>query len=276
MFTSCRRHGRQFAALEQDSPPCGNGSTWCARFTNLERSLPARGSRGRRRRPRRRPRRARRRPPVSGRRRRRARAGPRRRPRPTSSRSGPASVPSRSIAVQRTRSTPASRQSSTARSGRQARRLRPAGGPHLPVAHVERDDEPLAERLGPRRRDRGRRPCRRRPGRRRPSSSASASSSERMPPEAWSRAGATAVGDRAHELGRGRGRSARRRGRRDGSARAPAAANAPRERDRVAGALDDVVVVAPVEAHGALAEHVDGGDHLDRGTRAIRIARRPC
>ena len=39
---------------------------------------------------------------------------------------------------------------------------------------------------------------------------------------------------------------------------------APRERDRVAGALDDVVVVALVEPHGALAEHVHGGDHLDR------------
>ena len=39
---------------------------------------------------------------------------------------------------------------------------------------------------------------------------------------------------------------------------------APRERDRVAGALDDLVVVAPVEAHGALAEHVDGRYHLDR------------
>ena len=39
---------------------------------------------------------------------------------------------------------------------------------------------------------------------------------------------------------------------------------APRELDRLAGALDDVVVVALVEADGALAEHVDGRDHLDR------------
>ena len=39
---------------------------------------------------------------------------------------------------------------------------------------------------------------------------------------------------------------------------------APRELDRLARALDDLVVVALVQPHGALAEHVDGGDHLDR------------
>ena len=35
--------------------------------------------------------------------------------------------------------------------------------------------------------------------------------------------------------------------------------------DRVSGGLDDVVVVAAMQAHGALAEHVDGGYHFDRG-----------
>ena len=38
---------------------------------------------------------------------------------------------------------------------------------------------------------------------------------------------------------------------------------AARERDRVGGALDDVVVVAAMQPHGLFAEHVDGRDHLD-------------
>ena len=39
---------------------------------------------------------------------------------------------------------------------------------------------------------------------------------------------------------------------------------ASRECDRLARALDDVVVVALVQTHGALAEHVHRRDHLDR------------
>ena len=35
--------------------------------------------------------------------------------------------------------------------------------------------------------------------------------------------------------------------------------------DRVARGLDDVVVVATMKAHGALAEHVYGRYHFDRG-----------
>ena len=50
---------------------------------------------------------------------------------------------------------------------------------------------------------------------------------------------------------------------------------APRERDRLAGALDDLVVVTLVEAHGALAEHVDGGDHLDRLLEPF-VSMSPC
>ena len=43
------------------------------------------------------------------------------------------------------------------------------------------------------------------------------------------------------------------------------------ERDRVGRALDDVCVVAPVEAHGFLAEHVDGWDHLDGSARTTYL-----
>ena len=37
----------------------------------------------------------------------------------------------------------------------------------------------------------------------------------------------------------------------------------PRERKRITGALDDLVVVALVQANGAVAEHVDGRYHFD-------------
>ena len=36
------------------------------------------------------------------------------------------------------------------------------------------------------------------------------------------------------------------------------------ERDRIASALDHVLVATPLEPHGAVTEDVDGGDHLDR------------
>ena len=113
---------------------------------------------------------------------------------------GPASVPSRSIAVHRTRATPAAMQRSTASSSEKpAPSVQPAVR-DLAVADVERDDEPLAERLHPRRRvgersgadddavGAGRRATR------------AASSIERMPPDAWSSARRRQPGDEADEL----------------------------------------------------------------------------
>ena len=42
-----------------------------------------------------------------------------------------------------------------------------------------------------------------------------------------------------------------------------------RELDRVAGPLDDLVVVSPVQPDGAGAEHVDGRDDLDRSVKPL-------
>ena len=63
----------------------------------------------------------------------------------TSSTSGPSSVPSRSIAVHRSRETPAAAQRSIASSSVDAA-FRPAARSHDAVAHVERDHQPLSER----------------------------------------------------------------------------------------------------------------------------------
>ena len=83
-----------------------------------------------------------------------------------------------------------------------------------------------------------------------------------MPPDACSGTGATAAATSRDELGP-----------HAPGARAvevdevhPARARldpAAGERDRVGGALDDLVVVAAMQAHGLFAEHVDGRDHLD-------------
>jgi hypothetical protein len=42
------------------------------------------------------------------------------------------------------------------------------------------------------------------------------------------------------------------------------------ERDGISGAVDDLVVVALVEAHGALGEDVHGWYHLDRCLEPFR------
>ena len=86
-----------------------------------------------------------------------------------------------------------------------------------------------------------------------------------MPPEAWRRAGAIASATCRTSSGRGTAGARAVEIDEMDRARAPACREAHGELDRVAGRLDDLVVVAPVEAHGALAEHVDGGYHLDRG-----------
>ena len=219
--------------------------------------------------PRRPLRRARRCPPASGRRPRRAPRGPRRRPRPTSSRSGPPRVPSRSIAVQSTRS----------HAGLEAQldRARPSSGPPPPSSRrcapcrPSRRARRRAARRAPRPtgRDRGRRPFRARSGRRRPSSSACASSSDRIPPEACSRAGATASATSRTSSGRGRPLRAPSRSTR-WIARGARLRERGGELHRVARPLDHLVVVSPVKAHGALAEHVDGRDHLDGRAEPLR------
>ena len=157
---------------------------------------------------------------------------------------------------------------------REPRALGPAGGADLAVADVERDDEPLAERLDPRRRirERGRADddavgarreqrrgvldasgCRRRPGARRRGGSATArTSSGRTRPERAPSRSTRWIAPRAR-LG-----------------------EAPRERDRLARPLDDVVVVALVQPHRALAEHVHGGDHLDRLREPLARSTPPC
>ena len=219
--------------------------------------------------------RARRRRPVSARRRLRARAGPRRRRSRTSSRSGPASVPSRSIAVQRTRVTPAARQRSIASASERPEPRRPARGADLPVADVERDHEPLAERLDPRRRigeggradddavGAGRRAAR---ARRR------ASGCRRRP----ARARARPRRRRAGRAPAGRGPTrAPSRSTRWIRAR-PCRREPPRERDRLARPLDDLVVVSLVQAHGALAEHVDGGDRPRSAASSHSASTSPC
>ena len=84
-----------------------------------------------------------------------------------------------------------------------------------------------------------------------------------MPPEAWSGAGATASATTPHELGA----DAAAAGAVEVDEVDPACAGrgeARRERDRVARALDDVVVDSAVQPHGVVAEHVDGRDDLDR------------
>ena len=57
---------------------------------------------------------------------------------------------------------------------------------------------------------------------------------------------------------------------------APAAAKRRASADGVAGALDDLVVVPLMEADRALAEDVDGRDHLDRPRRATHVSTPPC
>ena len=84
-----------------------------------------------------------------------------------------------------------------------------------------------------------------------------------MPPEAWSARGRGGVGDGADELGPDAAR-ARAVEVDEVDARARRPRRSARERDRLARPLDDLVVVSLVEPHRALAEHVHGGDHLDR------------
>ena len=103
------------------------------------------------------------------------------------------------------------------------------------------------------------------------SSSARASSRLRIPPEACSGAGATAAATAATSSGRTRPERAPSRSTR-WMRGAPASAQRRASVDRIVGALDDVVVVAVVQAHGLLAEHVDGGDHLDRSARTTCAA----
>ncbi len=50
----------------------------------------------------------------------------------------------------------------------------------------------------------------------------------------------------------------------------PLRRESPRERNRVARALDDLVVVTLVEAHRALAEDIHGRYHFDRGREPAR------
>ena len=95
-------------------------------------------------------------------------------------------------------------------------------------------------------------------------SSASASSSERMPPEAWSRAGAIASATVRTSSGRARparapSRSTRWIARGARCREPPVRARPGRPRSR------RPCRSRPMQAHGALAEHVDGGYHLDRG-----------
>ena len=84
-----------------------------------------------------------------------------------------------------------------------------------------------------------------------------------MPPEACSSAGAAAL---ARRRGRAPGGRARARAVEVDEVDAVCAGvgEPARERGRLAGPLDDLVVVALVQAHGALAEHVHGRNHLDR------------
>ena len=96
------------------------------------------------------------------------------------------------------------RQRSTASSSDEPGAFGPAGRAHLAVADVERDREPIAERRDPRRRDRRPPRCRRRRDRRPPRAARAASSSERIPPEAWSAAGAAASATSRTSSGRTR------------------------------------------------------------------------
>ena len=104
-------------------------------------------------------------------------------------------------------------------------------------------------------------------------SSARASSSERIPPEAWSRRAPQPPRPRRTSSGRDAAGAGAVQVDEVDAARA-GGREAARELDRVAGPLDDVVVVSLVQAHGALAEHVDGRDHLDRRRRATMMT--PC
>ncbi len=84
-----------------------------------------------------------------------------------------------------------------------------------------------------------------------------------MPPEAWSGVGATAAATVRTSSGRARPERAPSRSTRWIRV-APARRESRREGDRVACLVDDLVVVATMEADGALAEDVHGRDHLDR------------
>ncbi len=86
-----------------------------------------------------------------------------------------------------------------------------------------------------------------------------------MPPEAWTGTPARA-GDRGDELG---AHPARPRAVEVDQVDPPGAGGDPAagERHGIVGALHDRVVVAAVQPHGFVAEHVDGGNHLDAGTR---------
>ena len=130
------------------------------------------------------------------------------------------------------------------------------------VADVERDDEPLAERTAHGRRigegggadddavgagvEQGSRVLERAD----PAGGLQRGRGDRLGDEP-DELRADAPGARAVEVDEVDARRARRR-------------EAPGQLDGVAGALDDLVVVPLMQADGALAEHVDGRDHLDR------------
>ena len=133
-------------------------------------------------------------------------AGPRATTCRSSSRSGPSSVPSRSIAVQCSLRTPAAAQRSTASSTVEPGLVLPAAHGDPAAAGVDRDDERLADRV---RESRGASSSanaavptttRAAPA----SSSALASSTERMPPDACTAAGAAAAASRPSSVGRSR------------------------------------------------------------------------
>ena len=143
----------------------------------------------------------------------------------------------------------------------ESRRLGPACGTHVPVAHVE-GERRARRRARATASDPATPPCRRRRGRR--------------PPRA-ARARRRGCGSRPRpERGRRRSPATRRTSSgRTRPERAPsrstrwirAAPAAAQRRASAIGSLgprDDGVVVALVQAHGLLAEHVDGRNHLDR------------
>ena len=215
------------------SPPATSSS--CAATSPASSLAVGRsGARGRRSPPRRPPRRAPRRRPASGRRRRRARAGPRPRPRATSSRSGPASVPSRSIAVTSTRAPggalerlgerepgasvqPAAR-TSPSRTSSASTSASPSSSHGVGSGHAA---VPTTTRSAP------------------ASSSARASARRADPARGLQRRGRERSRDRRGRARAARRPSARRRGRRGGCAARPRATQRAASVDRVVGALDD-------------------------------------
>ena len=188
----------------------------------------------------------------------------------TSSRSGPASVPSRSIAVTRQRRTPhaAARASASAAEMpsscvQPAVRRRPArtsiattsDGPSASThgAGSGHAAVPTTTRSAP------------------ASSNARASASDRIPPDACSATGAHASATRRTRLGAWPTRAGAVEVDEVDAPRARVSP-LPRQPGRIVGTCDHVVVVALAQAHDPVAEHVDGGDHLDRAVQP----RRPC